>query len=257
MSQPIATSTTPVIAPTPLNLFNPVKPSSHQRYGLQPVIEGPVRVFLVDDHLLLRDGIRRLVEQMDGYEVCGQASSGTEFVRLVMQGNVPHLVLLDLNMPLMNGEETAMWLKSHHPQVRIIALSMYDDDRHVIRMIRAGASGYLLKNISPAELHTALDQVRSGVFYCNQFVTMAMHKNIVSDPDDVAKLYSLHERHLEFLRLCATELTYKEIAHRMNLSVRTVDGYRDELFDRLKVRSRIGLVLFALRNGLADVEGGN
>lgn len=255
MEQIAVNAPEPVTSLMPLNLYQPVKPSSYLRPGHQPAISGMVRIFLVDDHLLLRDGIRRLVDQMDGYEVCGQAGSGTEFVRLVMQGNVPDMVLLDLNMPLMNGEETAMWLKSKHPQVRIIALSMYDDDRHVIRMIRAGASGYLLKNISPAELHTALDHVRSGVFYCNQFVTMAMHKNIVSDPDDVAKMYSLTERHLEFLRLCATELTYKEIAHRMQLSVRTVDGYRDELFDRLKVRSRIGLVLFALRNGLADVEG--
>jgi len=217
-------------------------------------MSAPVRVFIVDDHLLLRDGICRMVEQMDGYRVCGQASSGTEFVRLISQGNVPDLVLLDIGMPLMDGEETAMWIRNNHPEIRVLALTMFDDERHVIRMIRAGVKGYLLKNISPAELNTALDHVRGGIFYCNQFVTMAMHRNLVSDSDDVARLYSLNEKQLEFLRLCATELTYKEIAHRMKVSVRTVDGYRDELFSRLRVKSRIGLVLFAIRNGVAKIE---
>lgn len=214
----------------------------------------PVSVFLVEDHILLRDAISHLLSSFDGYLVCGQAGNGNEFIRKLERGPVPDVVVLDIQMPLMDGAETARWIKEHHPRIKILALSMYTDDIHIIRMIRAGVNGYLPKDSSPAELKVALDKIRAGQFYYSELVSSAMMKNVICEPGDAQKNYELSSRHIEFLKLASTEMTYKEVAYHMNLSVRTIDGYRDELFEKLSVRSRVGLVRFAIKNKIVELE---
>jgi DNA-binding NarL/FixJ family response regulator len=214
----------------------------------------PANVFVVEDHLLLRDAISQLLSSFDGYTVCGQAGNGNEFIRKIGRGPVPDVVLLDIHMPLMDGAETARWIKLNHPKIKVIALSMFTDEFNIIRMIRAGASGYLAKDSSPGELKAALEKVRHGHFYYSDLVSSAMMKNVICDPDDPQNEYKLSARHLEFLKLASTEMTYKEVAYHMHLSVRTVDSYRDELFERLKVRSRIGLVRFAIKNKIVELD---
>ncbi|MFZ9980735.1 MAG: response regulator transcription factor [Cyclobacteriaceae bacterium] len=211
-------------------------------------------VFVVEDHLLLRNAISHLLSSFDGYTVCGQAGNGSEFIRKVGHGPVPDVVLMDIQMPLMDGVETARWLKANHPKVKVIALSMFRDEHNIIRMIRAGVSGYLPKDSSPGELKAALDKVRHGQFYYSDLVSSAMMKNMICDPEDPQNEYKLSARHLEFLKLASTEMTYKEVAYHMHLSVRTIDSYRDELFAKLKVRSRIGLVRFAIKNRIVELE---
>lgn len=217
-------------------------------------VTSTVSVFLVEDHILLRDAISHLLSSFDGYQVCGQAGNGNEFIRKVGRGPVPDVVVLDIHMPLMDGTETARWIREHYPKTRILALSMYTDDIHIIRMIRAGVNGYLPKDSSPAELKAALDKIRGGHFYYSELVSSAMMKNVICEPADAQKTYQLNSRHIEFLKLAATEMTYKEVAYHMNLSTRTIDGYRDELFEKLSVRSRIGLVRFAIKNKIVELE---
>lgn len=213
-----------------------------------------INIFLVEDHILLRDAIGHLLSSFDGYHVCGQAGNGNEFIRKIERGPIPDVVLLDIHMPLMDGAETARWIKTNHPKMKMIALSMYADDFNIIRMIRAGVNGYLPKDTSPGELKAALDKVKQGQFYYSDLVSTAMMKNVIYDPGDVQKSYRLTARHIEFLKLASTEMTYKEVAHHMNLSVRTIDSYRDELFEKLKVRSRVGLVRFAIKNKIVDLD---
>lgn len=203
---------------------------------------------------MLRDAISHLLSSFDNYRVCGYAGNGNEFIRKISNGELPDMVLLDVNMPLMDGAETARWIKANHPKMKMIALSMYSDDIHIIRMLRAGVHGYLPKDSSPGELRAALDKVRQGQFYYSELVSNAMMKNVICEPDDAKRTYQLTPRHIEFLKLASTEMTYKEVAYQMNLSVRTIDSYRDELFEKLQLRSRVGLVRFAIKNKIVDLD---
>ena len=210
------------------------------------------KAVLVDDHALLRNGLAGLVREL-GYDVLFEADNGKEFIEKLKKDNLPDIVLLDINMPQMDGYDTAAWIKRNHPEIRILALSMYDDENAIIRMLKNGAGGYILKDTEPAELKKAMDAVCNKGFYYAEMVTGRLIHTIHSmqEENSPAKAVSgLNERELEFLKLAATELTYKEIAEQMHLSPRTIDGYRDDLFEKLNIRSRVGLVLFAIKNGI-------
>lgn len=211
------------------------------------------RVFLVDDHNLLRNGMAQLVDQIDGYQVIGQASNGKELIEKIGHGGKPDIIILDIQMPVMNGEQTAMWLRANQPQIKILVLTMHDDEVNILRMIRAGANGYILKNTSPPELKLALDSIRDRGTYHSEMVSEAL-KNLITSgktPDQWSVKFS--ERELEFIRFACTELSYKEIAEKMNCSVRTVDSYRDDVFAKLGISSRISLALFAFKNNIVQV----
>jgi len=156
-------------------------------------------------------------------------------------------------MPGMDGYATSMWLKRNHPEIKIVALSMCDTDNSVLRMMKNGVKGYILKDIGPSELKLALESVISNGSYYSDMVTGKLRQTI--DTLDISEhrtrhVRNLNDRELEFLKLVCTECTYKEIAEQMYLSPRTIDGYRDTLFEKLNVKTRVGLVLYALRNGI-------
>jgi DNA-binding NarL/FixJ family response regulator len=162
---------------------------------------------------------------------------------------------MDINMPEMNGFETTLWLKINYPLVYVIVLSMYDDENSIIRMIKNGACGFILKDTNPNELRQAIDSVMSKGFYYSDLVSGRLIHSIRDDHDEDSSLkhvLNLDEKDIEFLKLVCTELTYKEIAEKMHLSPRTIDGYRDELFHELGIKSRVGLVLFAIKNGVVN-----
>jgi DNA-binding NarL/FixJ family response regulator len=168
----------------------------------------------------------------------------------------PEVVLMDINMPIMNGYEAALWLRTHYPSVKVIALSMYDDESSIIRMLNNGAKGYLLKDSEPGELHHAIQAViTKGFYYSNTVAGRIMHAiqdEELAMPQPVG-LDELNENELQFLKWTCTELTYKEIAEQMCYSPRTIDGFRDGLFYKLKVKSRVGLVLYAIRHGVITI----
>jgi DNA-binding NarL/FixJ family response regulator len=210
------------------------------------------RIALVDDHVLLRTGLAALVESFEGYTVIFQADNGKEFIDMLATHPLPDIILLDITMPEMNGYETAAWLKAHKPDVKILVLSMMDHEAAVISMLRQGARGFILKDSKPVVFKQALDSIRDTGFYMNDLVSNKMLHYITNGSPTTGSQASaprLTEKEIEFLQLACSEMAYKQIAGVMNVSVRTVDGYRDDLFRKLEVESRVGLVLFAIRNG--------
>ena len=210
-------------------------------------------IALVDDHILIRKGLGSLIRTFDSFKVLFEADNGKEFISKLDSAELPDVVLMDINMPEMDGYETSLWLKKNHPSVRVLALSMYDNEIAIIRMFKAGARGYLLKDCNPADLRDALYSIVSRGFYYSELVTGRLIHNIKKDDDDdnpVKDIIQLNDRELTFLKLVCSELTYKEIADKMCLSPRTIDGYRDDLFKRLDLKTRVGLVMYAIKNGI-------
>lgn len=211
-----------------------------------------VTLALADDHVLLRNGLASLLSEL-GYHVLYEADNGNDLIEKMNSQLIPQLVLMDINMPLMDGYETTAHLKKYFPDTRVLALSMYDDEHAIIRMLKQGARGYILKDSEPAELQAAIQAIVTKGFYHSELVTgkllNSLHKDDVTG-NDLKQLLALNDREVQFLKLACTDKTYKEIADEMNLSPRTIDGYRDNLFEKLQVKSRVGLVIFAIKNGI-------
>ncbi|MBS1927891.1 MAG: response regulator transcription factor [Bacteroidetes bacterium] len=211
---------------------------------------------LIDDHLLMRNGLSGLISKL-GHKVILEAGNGAEMIDRLNPAQLPEIVLLDVSMPVMNGYETARWLTEHYPDIRILALSMQVQEGAIIRMIKAGARGYLLKDADPQQLKEAIHEVLSKGFYFSDLVNGKLI-HAISSPDEKMKalniLDSLSERELLFLKYACSELTYKEIADKLCISPRTVDGYRDVLFEKLQIKTRVGLALFAIKNEIVTLD---
>lgn len=208
-----------------------------------------IQIALVDDHHLFRSGIASLINKFPQYKILFEAGDGEELTRKLTPKLKPQIVLLDINMPKKDGIATAQWIRTAFPDVSIIVLSMFEDAEKVLQMVKIGVKGYLLKDAEPTEFERALQSVSQGEVYFPEFVTRHLITNFNQQTDQVR----LNSRELEFLKLVGTELTYKEIADQMCISVRTVDGYRDQLFEKLQTKSRVGLVLYAIKNKLIVV----
>jgi two-component system, NarL family, invasion response regulator UvrY len=211
-----------------------------------------IKVAIADDHTLLRKALAKLIGSFEGFTVLFEANNGKEIKKKINEHLVPDLILLDVNMPEMDGFETAAWLNKNYPKIKILALSMFSDERTIIRMLRQGARGYVMKNIDPDELKKALDSVVKKNFYLSEEISGKIISGLNKDVDKTEDLPPLTQREKDFLRLICSEITYKDIAAKMFVSPRTVDEYRNSLFEKLKVKSRVGLVIYAIRNGLAD-----
>jgi len=214
-----------------------------------------IKVALVDDHVLLRKGLAALVNSFDDFTVVFEADNGQDMQQKIKTDNLPDLVLLDINMPKMDGYASAQWLKQTYPLIKIMALSMYDNENAVIRMFKAGARGYILKDCEPPELKTALlSVIEKGYFYSELVTGKLIHSiNKLEEDADIRNIVQLNDKEIQFLKLACTELTYKEIAEQMYLSPRTIDGYRDALFEKLQIKTRVGLVMYAIKNGFVQV----
>jgi DNA-binding NarL/FixJ family response regulator len=215
-------------------------------------------VALVDDHHLFRKGLSAIINSFPNYKIIIEASSGKEFTALLSPTNLPSIVILDITMPDMNGYETANWIHSQYPEIKILALSMLNDEKAIIKMLRNGAKGYLLKDSDPKDLKEALDHLMQKGVYLNELMCLHLIDNINNQLQEntqgfYRKKISLNDRELDFLQRICSDMSYKQIADDMYLSPRTIDGYRDALFQKLQVSSRIGLVLYAIRNDIAQI----
>ncbi len=213
-----------------------------------------LRVILADDHTLVRAGLRSLVEQLNDVTVVAEAKDGHEVLALVSTHH-PDVVLMDITMPGMNGFEAALRLKKEQPQIKIIILSMHASEEYVLQALRAGASGYLVKDSAPLELGLALQAVARGETYLSppisrQVVDSYMQRVGQSDQP----LMMLTGRQREILQLIAEGGSTKEIARKLNLSVKTVETHRAQLMERLDIHDVAGLVRFAVRHGLIGTE---
>ena len=204
-------------------------------------------IAIIDDHLLFAQSLKGLINTFDQFEVTHEANNGKTFIEnLKKSSNLPEIALMDMNMPIMDGAETTYWLQKNFPGIKVLALSMDDDENSILKMIRNGAKGYLLKDIHPDILLEALNGVLQEGFYHTKRVSDTLVGSLHTDNDKPN--IELLERELEFLKLASTEMTYKEIANVMNLSPKTIDGYREQLFKKLEVKNRIGLVIYAIKN---------
>lgn len=213
-----------------------------------------IPIAIVDDHTLFRNGVASLLSELNEIEVIFDAANGEEMINKLAQDALPEVILMDITMPVMNGYESTQWLKKNHPQIKVLALSMFEEDAPIIGMIKSGASGYLLKESKTADLVIAIQTVVNHGFYLNNLVSGKLIRSVQDDQLETKReINQLSDRELKFLELCCSELTYKEIAGVMNLSPHTIDNYRETLFQKLELKSRTGLVLFAIKNKLIKV----
>ena len=213
-------------------------------------------VALVDDHELLRTGLAAIINSFEGYKVAIEANNGKQFIEKVKIKTPPDIVLLDITMPVMDGYETSIWIKANLPSTKVLVLSMLENDTAIIRMLKNGARGYLLKDSKPKVFKEALDSIRDSGYFINELVSNKLMHYInqeeIFDTDAVV-LNTLTENEVTFLKWICTEKTYKQIAEEMCLSPRTIDTYRDNLFKKLDVKTRVGLAIFAIKNGIVNI----
>lgn len=212
-----------------------------------------IQVAVADDHSLLRSALARLINTFEGYTVVMEADNGRDLCDKIESNVLPDIVLLDLNMPEMDGFETTQWLHKKYPHVKVLTLSMLSDERSIIKIFRLGAKGYLLKNADPSELKQALDAIMNKNVYLSEYVSGKLVSGLHNDADVDDREVVLNEKEREFLRWACSELSYKDIAEKMYLSPRTIDDYRQSLFNKLKVHSRVGLVMYAIKNKIVEL----
>ena len=212
-----------------------------------------IQVAIADDHSLLRNALARLINSFEGYNILFEANNGKDLIEKITKNVLPDIVLLDINMPEMDGFETTQWIHKKYPHIKVLALSMLSDERSIIKIFRLGAKGYLLKNAEPAELKEALDAISDKNVYLSEYVSgklvSGLHNDVAADSREIV----LNEKEREFLRWTCSELSYKDIAEKMFVSPRTVDDYRQSLFAKLKVHSRVGLVMYAIKNRIVEI----
>jgi len=208
-----------------------------------------INIAIVDDHTLFRNGVAALMNEFEELNVLFGAGNGEQMQQMLMKSPLPDIILMDINMPVMDGYKTTAWLKEKHPKIKVLALSMFDDDVAVIGMIKSGACGYVLKESKPREVLEAIKTIFSKGVYINELVSGKLLHSIVNQ-DNAPPLSS---KEVEFLKLCCSELTYKEIADKMYVSPRTVDNYRESLFQKLNLKSRTGLVLYSIKSQLIQL----
>ncbi len=205
-------------------------------------------ILIVDDHTLFAQSLQGLVNSFQEYEVIKVLKNGQELLDYFNANNKrPDILLLDIRMPIMDGVATMSWLKEHFPEQKTLALTMEHDEEIIIKMIRMGCRGYLLKDIEPEEFLFALESVNSSGYYFSEEIVEVM------DHPSTKNYGDLTNREMEFLNHACSEKTYKEVAEEMNLSPKTIDGYRESLFSKLQVKSRVGMVLFAVKNEIVKI----
>lgn len=206
-------------------------------------------IAIVDDHYLMAQALAELIGRFESYEVLFCAQSSRD-LQVQLQEREPDILILDVHMADMSGQETARYLRETHPGIKVLALSMMDDEQTIAQMIQQGARGYLLKGCRPSELRLALDDIRTKGHHYSDFLTKSLIAQL-NQPAPIEAKSNLNQRERDFIRLACSELTYVEVADKMCVSPRTVDGYREAVFEKLGVKSRQGLVMEAMRRGLA------
>ena len=210
-----------------------------------------IQIAVVDDHTLFRQGISSLLSENDDIKIVFDAANGAVMKEKIARHALPQVVLMDITMPLVNGYEATRWLKQNHPSVKVLALSMFEEDEPIIKMLKSGAGGYVLKESNASDLIHAIKTIAEHDYFLNNMVSGKLLRSIQDDLQASAPANELTANEVKFLELCCSELTYKEIADKMCLSPHTIDNYREALFNRFEIKSRTGLVLFALKNNIA------
>ncbi len=213
------------------------------------------RILIADDHQMMREGLRAILEKNENIEVIGEASDGRTAVAMARSLR-PDVVAMDISMPDLNGVEATRQIKAENPAVKVIALSRHSDRRYVLRMLEAGASGYVLKSGAYEELRRAVEAVRSGNSYLSPRITglvIEAHLRPASQPEP-AHAPSLGPRELEIVQLLAEGHTSPQIARKLHISTRTVESHRRNIMKKLNLHSIAEITKYAIREGLTSIE---
>lgn len=219
-------------------------------------METQINIVLVDDHVVVRSGLRSLIEVLGNYKVTNEFSNGEQFVKALEAGQVnPDIAIIDLEMPVMGGEDTMRWLNKNRPQQKALTLTWDADEKKIIELFRLGVRGYLLKSCTADVLKKAIEDTFYSGYYHSELLQTAILKNAISveEAQDINERISDRER--DFLQLVCDkeEYTYDQIANIMQVHRRTVDGYRESLFEKFKIKSKTGLVMFAIKHEVVKI----
>ncbi len=222
---------------------------------MKPV--GAIKLGLVDDHKLFRRGLISLIEMVSkNCVILFEADNGLDLQQKLDRKNPPDIILMDVNMPGLDGFSSVQWLNDNYPDIKVLVVSMIEKEETIVRMLKLGVKGYLCKDVEPQELAEALQAINNKGFYYTDFITgklvHSLQQDVSGNPArNGSELMNDQER--KFLQLACSEMTYHEIADKMFLSPKTIDGYRNSLFEKLNVKSRVGLALFAVKHGLVQL----
>ncbi|SFQ29292.1 response regulator [Parafilimonas terrae] len=211
-----------------------------------------ITIGIADDHQLFLKSLSLLISSLEDFTIIAEGMNGKDLInKLEIKKIEPDIILLDVNMPVMDGRQTAEYLSEKYPAIKLVALSMKDDDATIISMIKAGCCSYLLKDIHPEELNKALLEINKKGYY-NSDAANINYRRLLQHQDKEKEL-QLTDKEKEFLQLACSDATYKQIAATMHVSERTVDGYRENLFKKLNVQSRTGMALEAIRRNFVSL----
>lgn len=224
-----------------------------------------IKLAIVDDHNLFRKGLITLISlaYKNNYIIVFEAESGKDLMTKLDKKLLPDIILMDIDMPDMDGFETVQWLQQHYPDISILVISMIEKEEAIVRMLKLGVKGYLSKDIEVEDIYEALKAIMHKGYYYTDFITGKLIDSIRNE-EKQEKLNTdgilenpiwnqLNENERKFIGLACTEMTYEQIAKEMFLSPKTIDGYRDSIFTKFKIKNRVGLVLFAIRNNLVNI----
>lgn len=207
-----------------------------------------INIAIADDHTIVRKGFKDIITAFGNCNVIHEADNGEELLKKIGT-NVPDICILDINMPVKNGYDTIIELKKNYPDIKVLVLTMYNSEYAILKMLRGGACGYLLKSCHPNDLKTAINSIYNNGYYHTESVTGRVFRSLESERNAMSKI---SDRETHFLELCCKDLNYKEMADIMHCSPRTVEGYRDSLFVKLKARSRTALAVCAIQTGMVS-----
>lgn len=213
----------------------------------------PIQIAIIDNHTLFRQGMISLLGDFEEVKIIFDAENGEDMISKIKKSPLPDIILMDITMPVMDGYEATAWLKKNHPAVKVLALSMSDEDRPIINMLRSGAVGYMLKESKIRDVVHAMQTIQKHGYYLNELVSGKLLHTMQNKNTPTDKSKELTSNELTFLKLSCSELTYRQIADEMNLSPHTIDNYREALFQKFGLKSRTGMVLFAIKNQIISI----
>ncbi|MCR8561477.1 response regulator transcription factor [Mucilaginibacter sp. BJC16-A38] len=215
-----------------------------------------IKLAIADDHKIFRNGLKATLEDGADFDLVIEASNGKQLIGMLTGMVIPDVILMDIKMPEMDGIQTTAYIKQKYSHIKILALSMFNEDKYIMDMMKAGASGYLLKNAEPEEIIEAISTVYTKDYYFNEHLSITLIKQLAGNTGSGSSAQSLadfNEREIEVLRLVCQECSNQEIADKICLSVRTVEGYRARLFEKTRSKNLVGLVIFAIKTGIINV----
>lgn len=219
-------------------------------------MKNKITIALVDDHVVVRSGLKSLIEVLGDYSITHEFSNGEQFVKALEDGKTnPDIAIIDLEMPVMNGEATMRWMQKNRPTQKCLILTWDADEKKIIELFRLGVRGYLIKSCTADILQKAIADTCNSGYYHSELLQTAILKQSMSEEEEHNVTARVSERERTFLQLVCDkeEYTYDNIAELMGVHRRTVDGYRESLFDKFKIRSKTGLVMFAIKHAIVQI----